>query len=136
MRLLLLALAIFFLTGCGSRGPKTARVSGTVTMSGKPLPKVGVTFLPTKKGPAATGVTNENGEFTLTTTRKGDGAVLGKHKVTVGAAEEGQKGPAIAEIYSSPHTTKLTAEVQSGKTNVFTFDVDPEAPAPPKKGRK
>ncbi|HEY2411826.1 MAG TPA: carboxypeptidase-like regulatory domain-containing protein [Pirellulaceae bacterium] len=136
MRLLLLALSIFVITGCGGSGPKTARVSGTVTMSGKPLAKVGVTFLPTKKGPAATGVTNDNGEFTLTTTRKGDGAVLGKHKVTVGIAEEGQKGPAIAEIYASPHTTKLTAEVQSGKTNVFTFDVEPEAPAPPKKGRK
>jgi hypothetical protein len=136
MRFLILTLFVLFFTGCGGKGPKTARVSGTVTMSGKPLPKVGVTFLPTKKGPAATGVTNENGEFTLTTTRKGDGAVLGKHKVTVGAAEEGQKGPAIAEIYGSPHSTKLSAEVESGKKNVFTFDVEPEAPAPPKKGRK
>jgi hypothetical protein len=136
MRLLLLVVSIFLIAGCGSRGPKTARVSGTVTMSGKPLAKVGVTFLPTKKGPAATGVTNENGEFTLTTARKGDGAVLGKHKVTVGSAEEGQKGPAIAEIYGSPHSTKLSAEVESGKKNVFTFDVEPEAPAPPKKGRK
>jgi hypothetical protein len=136
IRFLALAIVIAGFLGCGSRGPKTARVSGTVTMRGKPLAKVGVTFLPTKKGPAATGVTNENGEFTLTTTRKGDGAVLGKHIVTVGSAEEGQKGPAIPETYSSPHSTKLSAEVESGKKNVFTFDVEPEAPAPPKKGRK
>jgi hypothetical protein len=136
MRLFLLAISLVFILGCGSRGPKTARVSGTVTMSGKPLPKVGVTFLPTKKGPVANGTTNENGEFTLTTTRRGDGAVIGKHKVTVGIAEEGQKNPGIPESYGSPHTTKLTAEVASGKKNEFTFDVEPEAPAPPKKGKK
>jgi hypothetical protein len=131
-----LALAATLPTGCGSRGPKTARVSGKVTMSGKPLTNIGVTFLPTKKGPVANGTTNENGEFTLTTTRRGDGAVIGKHKVTVGIAEEGQKNPGIPESYGSPHTTKFTAEVVSGKKNEFTFDVEPEAPAPAKKGKK
>lgn len=136
IQFLSLALIAAAFLGCGSRGPKTARVSGTVTMAGKPLANVGVTFLPTKKGPAAFGTTNDNGEFTLTTTRRGDGAVIGKHKVTVGIAQEGQKGPAIPETYGSPHTTKLTAEVASGKKNEFTFDVEPEAPAPPKKGKK
>jgi len=136
IRLLLISFAFVTLLGCGGSGPKTARVSGKVTMSGKPLTNVGVTFLPTKKGPAAVGVTNENGEFTLTTTRRGDGAVIGKHKVTVGIAEEGQKNPGIPDDYGSPNTTKLSAEVQSGKKNEFTFDVEPQAPAPPKKGKK
>lgn len=135
-RFLLLAVVAATILGCGARGPKTARVSGTVTMSGKPLSNIGVTFLPTKKGPAANGTTNENGEFTLTTTRRGDGAVIGKHKVTVGIAEEGQKNPGIPESYASPHTTKFSAEVLSGKKNEFTFNVEPEAPAPAKKGKK
>src|SRR5690349_14532088 len=104
MRFLLLALSIVLLLGCSSKGPKTARTSGTVTMDGKPLPNVGVTFLPTKKGPAAFGNTNENGEFTLTTVRKGDGAPVGRHKVTVGIATEGQKNPGIPDSYSDPGT--------------------------------
>ena len=136
MRFLLIAM-LLLLPGCGrSKGPKTARVSGKVTMSGKPLPNIGVTFLPTKKGPVAIGNTNENGEFTLTTVRRGDGAPIGKHKVTVGIAEEGQKNPGIPESYSNPGTTKLAAEVQAGKTNEFTFDIEPEPPPAPKKGRK
>jgi hypothetical protein len=109
IRFLLLTAVTLLVLGCGRAGPKTARASGTVTMDGKPLPKIGVTFLPTKKGPIATGNTNENGEFTLTTVRKGDGAPIGNHKVTIGASEEGQKLPPIADRYGSPHTTNLTA---------------------------
>jgi hypothetical protein len=128
IRLLLVAILALLVLGCGRGGPKTARASGTVTMDGKPLPKIGVTFLPTKKGPIATGNTNENGEFTLTTVRKGDGAPIGNHKVTIGASEEGQKLPPIAGRYGSPHTTNLTAEVKAGEKNVFTFDLKPEDP--------
>jgi hypothetical protein len=136
LSLVILASSLLLLPGCGGRGPKTARSSGTVTMNGKPLPNVGVTFLPTKKGPVAVGNTNENGEFTLTTNRKGDGAVIGKHKVTIGIAQEGQKNPGIPDSYSEPGTTKLSADVEAGKANVFTFNVEPEAPLPTKKGRK
>jgi hypothetical protein len=114
--------------GCGPAGPKTARVSGTITLEGKPLAKVGVTFLPPKKGPIATGNTDENGQFTLTTVRKGDGAPVGSHKVTIGAAEEGQKITNIAERYGNPHTTNLFADVKAGEKNVFTFDLKPEEP--------
>ncbi len=136
MRFLLLTILALLILGCGRGGPKTARVSGTITMSGKPLSNVGVTFLPTKKGPAGVGNTNENGEFTLTTVRRGDGAVIGKHKVTVGAAEEGQKGLSIPDSYGSPHTTKLAADVESGKINTFTFNLEPEASSPLGKKKK
>lgn len=128
IRFLPVAVLTFAILGCGPAGPKTARVSGTITLEGKPLPKVGVTFLPTKKGPIATGNTDENGQFTLTTVRKGDGAPIGSHKVTIGAAEEGQKLPNIAERYGNPHTTNLIADVKAGEKNTFTFDLKPEDP--------
>jgi hypothetical protein len=124
---LLLALAL--LVGCSSSdAPKTAPVKGTVTMAGKPLPNVGVTFLPTGKGPIASGNTNDKGEFTLRTVNPGDGAVIGTHKVALGRAEEGPAKPGSAVIpnkYGSPETTDLSADVKAGQTNVFTFELAP-----------
>ena len=115
--------------GC-SRGdaPKTAPVEGTVTMAGKPLSRVGVTFLPTGTGPIASGNTDEKGQFSLRTVKPGDGAVIGSHKVVLGAAEEGPPRGGAASIpnrYGRPDTTDLTAEVKAGQTNVFTFDLKP-----------
>ena len=97
-------------------------------MAGKPLPNVGVTFLPTGKGPIATGNTNDKGEFTLRTVDPGDGAVIGTHKVALGRAEEGPPKAGSAAIpakYGSPETTDLTAEVKAGQTNEFTFELTP-----------
>jgi len=128
-RVLSLVLAAIVAVGCSpSDAPKTAPVKGTVTMGGKPLSNVGVTFFPTGKGPIATGNTNEKGEFTLRTTRPGDGASIGTHQVTFGAAEEGPRKPGsipIPEKYSRPGTSELTAEVKAGQRNVFTFDLKP-----------
>src|SRR6476660_8300653 len=116
------------LLGCRpSDGPGTAPVRGTITMAGKPLANVGVNFFPMGKGPIA-GNTNERGEFTLMTTRPGDGAAIGSHKVILGNAEEGPRNPgraAIPEKYTRPQTSDLAAEVKAGQTNVFTFDLKP-----------
>jgi len=97
-------------------------------MAGKPLSHVGVTFLPDGAGPIASGNTDELGHFTLRTVKPGDGAVIGSHKVVLGAAEEGPpKGGAawVANRYGSPDTTDLTAEVKAGQKNVVTFDLKP-----------
>jgi hypothetical protein len=133
LRLLALLLVTIFLVtiflGCGSAsGPTTAPVKGTITIAGKPFSDVGVTFLPEGKGPTASGNTDQNGNFTLRTTNPGDGAVVGTHRVVIGAAEEGprKKGAAaIPEKYGRFETTDLTAEVKPGQTNVFTFDLKP-----------
>ena len=121
--------ALLFCTGCNAgNAPRTAPVKGTITFAGQPLPNVGVTFLPEGKGPSASGNTNDKGEFTLRTSRPGDGAVIGTHKVTIGSAEEGPRkrgAPSIPDKYGSPATTDLAAEVKPGQTNVFTFDLKP-----------
>jgi hypothetical protein len=122
------AVGALVLFGCSaSDAPKTAPVSGTVTMQGKPLAGAGVTFFPTGKGPMATGNTNENGEFTLMTNRPGDGAPVGGHRVAIGNAEEGRRksGPNIPERYGKPDSSGLTAEVKAGQKNVFAFDLKP-----------
>lgn len=80
-------LSLVLVSGCG---PSTAgqlptnKVTGTVTMNGAPVPGATVTFSPTEKGiPAAIGMTDGQGVYTLTTYQPGDGAVEGNYKVTV-----------------------------------------------------
>jgi hypothetical protein len=86
---LLVCLAgLVFLSGCGRTG--MAPVHGRVTCGGKPVPEAAVIFSPVPKtegaleaGKAAQGGTDEDGRYSLTTYRSGDGALVGKHKVSV-----------------------------------------------------
>jgi hypothetical protein len=82
----LLVLGVVVASGCG--GLKTAQVSGTVKLDGKPLPNASVTFQPVGEGnlnpgPGSYGVTNDKGEYTLAVNPQTSGAVLGKHRVEI-----------------------------------------------------
>ena len=83
---LILILFVVF-AGCGqSTYPP---VSGKVTMDGKPVPSVTVVFTPVGSpsaptpGPYSSGITDEQGNYTLRTRRDDDGAVPGPHRVGV-----------------------------------------------------
>jgi hypothetical protein len=75
------------LPGCGRDPDQLPVVSaaGTVTLDGKPVPKGTVHFQPEKGRPASGEI--QDGKFTLTTYESGDGAVAGKHQVTVESVE-------------------------------------------------
>lgn len=71
------------LAGCGGGDtPTTYPVSGVVKYDGKPLANVAITFYPAEGRPAS-GRTNEQGKFILTTFSPDDGAVAGEHRVTI-----------------------------------------------------
>ena len=135
-----LGLAILVMTGCGGpEGPELAPVKGTVTYQGKPVENAGVTFTPTKGGPA-TAQTNAQGEFTLQTLGK-DGAVLGDHVVTIAkmdsAAVDASKGdpgrspPApsappkslIPVKYAHPEKSGVKQTVKADGPNEFKIDL-------------
>ena len=126
-----LLLAMFFWScGCtSSDAPKLAKAKGTVKARGKPLANIGVTFFPTGSGPIAMGRTDEHGQFVMMTIVPGDGAPVGTHKVTLGAAEESQSEFAVAaripKKYALPDTSGLTANVEEGRLNEFQFEVTP-----------
>lgn len=145
-------LAVVLLAGCNSSDfPPTVPVSGTVTMGGKPMERLSVSFL--LEGAAARtgfGVTNDQGEFQISTFDQDDGALLGTHGVTISdlpeksaEAEEntdptalyGQPGgmfgkqikkkSRIPEKYANPKTSGLQAAVTEDGPNQFTFELKP-----------
>ena len=133
MRFRLLGLCVLlFATGCGSSG--FVPVSGKVTLDGKALANASVLFEPDKAnpGPAAEGKTDANGHYTLkVTTKDVQGAVPGKHKVSI-SASEGDPGEAAGanpkprkELLPAKYNseTKLTFDVPAGGTSAANFDL-------------
>lgn len=154
----LLSLALFCVAGCGGGtegGQPVYSVTGTVMMNGTILPEATVVFSPLGEQPTATGMTDAQGNFTLTTYEFGDGAAAGSYKVLVtktmvmatGGASDGlddegheeaeenaashdKKGAApdanlVPEKYSSPENSTLDAEVKASGDNTFTFEITP-----------
>jgi hypothetical protein len=130
------------LSGCLRGNPKTAVVKGIVTYNGKPVPNGTVLFIPQTPGPTATGEINADGSYSLTTFAKGDGAVLGKHKVVIQAIQNmGSRlpedrtplpPPLVPDKYTSPATSDLEADVQA-KENTLDFKLTGELYQPKKR---
>jgi len=87
------------LAGCGGGGPKLCPVTGTVTYRNAPVEGAVVSFRCEAANKMATGTTDAQGRFELTTYQGGKGAVAGKHKVTVTkmSAPSGGTGPLSME---------------------------------------
>lgn len=84
--LLLSAVAFAGCSGAVGGGDRFAThpVTGKVTYNGAPVPGAVVTFSPNKTGvPGASGITDNQGTYILTTYDAGDGAVEGEYKVMV-----------------------------------------------------
>lgn len=79
--LLVAAFGLLTTVGCGGDGPKVAKVTGKVTLKGKPIAGANVQFHP-EKGPMAIGITDDQGNFSLTTNGR-PGAPVGLCKVAV-----------------------------------------------------
>ncbi len=84
-----LAVGSAVLPGCNRTHFNVAPVHGRVTIAGKPLVQGNVMFAPIAKadeenpGKPAFGRIQPNGDYRLTTFAKNDGAVVGKHWVTI-----------------------------------------------------
>lgn len=134
------ALVLVIVAGCGGSGTvPTIPVTGTVTHNGQPLDGVSVGFLPASGRPASA-ITDAQGKFTLSTFANGDGAVAGPHKVVISeSASEPEPMPGtpeaenwkprksrVAAKYTNAEKTPLTANVEDGGKNDFTFDLKDE----------
>ena len=71
--------------GCSSEPetPETVPVSGAVMYNGQPVVGATVSFMGEGAPKAAVGVTDDKGEFQLSTFGANDGAVIGEHSISV-----------------------------------------------------
>ncbi len=115
-----LAIALLaFAPGCGSKQPSLGKVRGQVTMDGKPLARVTVSFEPVAGGRQSSGVTDEQGQYELLYLRDLKGAVVGENRVRIGSSDRNApRRERLPARYNSK--TTLEEEVQSG-SNEFNF---------------
>jgi hypothetical protein len=120
------------LSGC-AKPYKVARVSGRVTLDGKPLAKASITFVPqaTKEniapGPTAAAFTDDDGRFTLGINKDTPGSVVNKCRVFItslvgdSTPTDQDGGPPSAK---KPPKDKVPPKYNTETT--LTFDVPPE----------
>jgi len=131
---LMAVLLVLSLPGCGGEDvPETAEVTGVVLYKGQPVGGAEVNFYPAEGHPG-TGRTEPDGRFVLTTYAAEDGAVLGKHTVTVqlfpeegglpGMEAQSTGAAAIPPKYADPGASPLSREVKAGEENDFTLKLE------------
>jgi hypothetical protein len=134
--LICFGLAAMLLAGCNRGGLTLAKVSGRVTIDGRPVKEGVILFVP-ERGPGASGPIDD-GRYFLTTRTAGDGAVVGRHKVyfapkpppgdpNVAAHETAAPPPPPKSDfppprYATPENSGLSVEVQPG-ANAADFEV-------------
>ena len=98
--------------GCGAKPVPT---KGVVTVDGKPLANASVMFTCQEiGGKDATGFTDANGVFELTTARLKDGALPGLYKVTVHHSEMTEVAPnrrSVAEVQKAQSSAARKSSV-------------------------
>jgi hypothetical protein len=70
------------LVGCGSNRPSIVKVTGTLKYKGQPVPNAYLTFRP-ENGRQSWAQTDGQGRFKVNYDRTQDGAVVGKHRISV-----------------------------------------------------
>lgn len=133
----LAAVGVLALPGCGGSKLAYVPVTGRVTLGGKPLVGVEVAFYPEAPGkdglPYSQAVTGPDGRYKLTCINKKDGAVVGKHRVTVNwpLPERGDDrprqpppSPTIPPRYAVAQMTPLVKDVPAGGEQTIDLALD------------
>jgi hypothetical protein len=118
---ILLGLGLLAFTGCGGDSVQLGEVKGTVTVDGQPVEGLEVRFNP-EEGGTSLGYTQADGSYELSFPGGAKGAVVGRHTVSVMAAET-DDGSAKVEIpVRYNEESELTFEVKSGE-NTYNIEI-------------
>jgi hypothetical protein len=123
---------------CGCGGAYDSTVNGIVKLDGSALTQGQVSFAPQAAGPAAYGIIESNGAYSLKTGRE-EGLPPGEYTVTVasneikqGRSQEGGPLPPVKSItpdwYRDPATSGLSYTVEPGDNEI---DLELKSTPPP-----
>ncbi len=122
-----LMIALMLQVGCGPSGPDIARVQGTVTMDGKPLPNAIIMFVPVGGRPSVS-ETDANGKYVLEFSGGRKGAIPGINRVEINTGrlayeKDGKNYTAVKESVPVQYNRLTTLEfnVEAGKNNTADF---------------
>ena len=122
-RILHTILIVFFITGCNQDKPKLVKVSGKISLNGKPLTAGSINFHPastntfTKDNPSS--ILQEDGTFNMKTFPYGDGVSPGEYKITL--------APQLASRISLPNLAypeKTNAKITVPEIGLENFILD------------
>lgn len=107
--------------GCGDPGgAPTAKVDGTVTLDGAPVPNAMIAFNPAAgsktAGRPAQGKADASGKFTVFTFKPADGAMPGNYVATV-------EGEGVPDKYKTQDKSDLKVTIEAGKTNQVKLEM-------------
>jgi hypothetical protein len=108
-------LAVLSMAGCGGTTKlNLAPVSGIVLYDGQPVVGAVVEFIQTGSPVRSVAITDDQGAFTLTSLKPGDGALVGINQVTVTKRTKSEHPAATApsapiESISDPHERRLAS---------------------------
>ncbi len=131
LKLMMWSLMVLFLTGCGGGSDRDATysVKGKVIYKGSPVTQANVMFVP-EHGRPASGTSDDQGEFILTTYSNGDGAPSGEHQVLVTKLEPASPNDPYAtrkslvpEKYGELKTSPLKQSVKAGENSEITIEL-------------
>lgn len=124
----LVLFAAIAVAGC-SRGPEVGSVSGVVTLDGKPLESANILFTPKEGGRASAAMSDSQGKYTLKYTQDIDGALIGKHVVTITTAgeyyddegNEHEREELVPDFYNNADVYVFTVDAGA---NVINLELD------------
>jgi hypothetical protein len=104
------------LIGC-QKNPAVGKVTGTITLDGKPLPNAAIVFHPDDSNALSPlGGTDSNGQYELFYIDNKSGAVPGQYTVTVSTAQSWNNIPeSVPEKYVDKTLSELKYTVKTGK---------------------
>lgn len=134
------AIALLLIScGCGKTRNKDGQlpvfpVQGSITFQGEPLAFANITLIPVdesaaRKQRASAGVSDEDGNFSLSTYDVNDGAPEGQYYITVSCENREAKKisgeyPELLPVrYQSPSASRLTASVIDGDNEPLVLDL-------------
>jgi hypothetical protein len=121
-------LSVCIPVGCARQADR-AYVTGTLqTRDGTPLRGASVIATSPETGKSAQGRTDQDGNFELGMTEKGDGLAVGNYNVGIvedRGDPDNRRPPTIAAKYGDPAKSGITLTVTAGESKELNLKLDP-----------